>query len=93
MKTKVRKYAVATVLVAAVGYGVYQAQAKDTAMSEIALANVEALGWGEYDPNIHYGAELYMCKDKYGSYTGARCKRVQDRTAECRYADAWGDCD
>ncbi len=35
--------AVAVVVVAAAGYGVYQAQANQKIMSEIALANVEAL--------------------------------------------------
>lgn len=47
MNIKVLKCAVAAVFVAAAGYGVYQTQVEDMAMSEIALANVEALGWGE----------------------------------------------
>ena len=47
MKMKIVKMVVATVVVAAVGYGLFLNQSKDSGMSEIELANVEAVAAGE----------------------------------------------
>ena len=50
------------VVAAVAGYGVYQTQANEIALSEVALANVEALATGE-------GPTSFGCKP----YDGATC--------------------
>jgi len=47
MKKKTLKMAVAAMVVAAAGYGLFLNQSKDGGMSELALANVEALATDE----------------------------------------------
>ena len=49
MKEKILKIAVATMVVAAAGYGVFQGQAAENTMSELTLANIAALAAGEYE--------------------------------------------
>ena len=84
---------VAAVVVVAAGYGVYQHPTNVGELSELELANVEALAFNEYDPNAWYGAKLVMCTDRHGAYIGAKCQEVQDRTSTCKYSSTWGDCD
>lgn len=93
MKKKTFRMAVTAVVVAAAGYGVYLNQAKANTISEIELANVEALAFTEYNPNAWYGAKLVMCKDRHGSCIGEKCQEVQDRTSKCNYSSTWGRCD
>jgi hypothetical protein len=52
------------------GYNVYQAHSETDGMSELMLANVEALAGYEYNPNISYGYRLEECKDSEGIITG-----------------------
>lgn len=74
MNKKVLRCAVAVVVVAAAGYGAYQAQAKDTALSEIALANVEALANNEEEGNEcrwerrtdSFGCDVWDCIKRGG---------------------------
>ena len=47
MKKKTMKIAMVAVVAAVAGYVTYQNQAKEIGMSELALANVEALAFGE----------------------------------------------
>ena len=52
------------------GYNMYQSNSKTEGMSELMLANVEALAGYEYNPNISYGYRLEECKDSEGIITG-----------------------
>lgn len=78
------------------GYGVYTGQ-KAKPLSDLCLANVEALamyeGDGTIDPNKAYGYKLTNCYDKYGAAKGAKCVDVMDRDSSCSYSSAWGKCD
>lgn len=47
MKKNIIKYVLAVAVVAVAGMGVYQAQNKGIELSEVSLANVEALASGE----------------------------------------------
>ncbi len=47
MKKLKLKIAMVAVVAAVAGYGIYQNQTKEVGMSELALANVEALAFGE----------------------------------------------
>ena len=92
MKRNILKAAFVAAFAMIAGYGVYNSQ-KDVVLSDVALANVEALAFNEYDPNAWYGAKLVMCTDRHGAYIGAKCQEVQDRTSTCKYSSTWGDCD
>ena len=78
---------------------VYANQTSD-AMSDLALANVEALAMDEYpdpdpiDPNKAYGYQLQNCYDKSNPprVIGATCVQVEDREADCLYSSCWGKC-
>lgn len=62
MKKKTLKMAVAAMVVAAAGYGLFLNQSKDNGMSELALANVEALANNEANSNGNTGpSELFDC--------------------------------
>ena len=52
------------------GYNMYQSNSKTEGMSELMLANVEALAGYEYNPNISYRYRLEECKDSEGIITG-----------------------
>lgn len=43
MKNKILKKALVVIVATVAGYGVYQAQSKETTLSEVGLANIEAL--------------------------------------------------
>ena len=94
---KVIKLAFVAAFVAVAGYGVYANQTSD-AMSDLALANVEALAMDEYpdpiDPNKAYGYQLQNCYDtsKPPRVIGATCVQVEDREAGCLYSSCWGKC-
>ena len=96
---KVVKLAFVAAFVAVAGYGVYANQTSD-AMSDLALANVEALAMDEYpdpdpiDPNKAYGYQLQNCYDKSNlpRVIGATCVQVEDREADCLYCSCWGKC-
>ena len=82
MKKKTLKIAVATMVVAAAGYGLFLNQSKDNGMSELALANVEALATGESGHSVtcyttFTGADWFH-KDQYfvDCYT---CQRDKGR--------------
>ena len=82
MKKKTLKIAVATMVVVAAGYGLFLNQSKDNGMSELALANVEALATGESGYSVacyttFTGADWFH-KDQYfvDCYT---CKRDKGR--------------
>lgn len=93
---KLIKIAFVAIFAAVAGYGVYANQKPET-MSDLMLANVEALGMGEndgtIDPNKAYGYRLTNCLDKYGSVKGAKCSDVADRESSCSYSSTWGKCD
>ena len=91
---KLVKIGFVAVFAAIAGYGVYTSQ-KNEFMSDLALANVEALAMDESDtdPNKAYGYKLTNCLDEYGAAKGAKCVSVQDNTSSCSYSSAWGKCD
>lgn len=74
MKKMKLKIAMVAVAAAVAGYTAYQNQTKEVAMSELALANVEALANNEDNVNGNTGpSELYDCP---GLWTGdgVHCK-------------------
>jgi hypothetical protein len=99
-KKKMGKKLFAILMVAVVatfaGYNIYQSQRMET-MSDLMLANVEALAYYEgddtIDPNKAYGYKLVNCLDKFGAAKGARCISVEDSKSSCAYSSAWGKCD
>lgn len=92
MRTKKLKgILIATTIITVAGYSVYANQEKES-LSEIMLANIEALAVDEIDPNKAYGYELQNCYDDEERITGAHCVQVEDKTASCRYSSAWGKC-
>lgn len=90
---KFMKMAFVALFAAIAGYGIYTSQ-KVVSLSDLALANVEALAFDEVpiDPNKAYGYELQDCLDKEGRIIGASCQQVEDRKASCSYSSAWGKC-
>ncbi len=78
------------------GYNIYQSQRMET-MSDLMLANVEALAYYEgddtIDPNKAYGYKLVNCLDKFGAAKCDRCISVEDSKISCAYSSAWGKCD
>ena len=81
-----KKYLLKGLAVAALamiaGYNVYESDSKTEDMSELMLANVEALAGYEYNPNISYGYRLEECKDSEGIITGVKCS-LYIRESEC----------
>ena len=73
------------------GYNVYQSNSKTEGMSELMLANVEALAGYEYNPNISYGYRLEECKDSEGIITDVKCS-LYIRESECDNKMIWGRC-
>ena len=68
MKKRTFKIAMVAVVAAVAGYTAYQNQTKEVAMSELALANVEALA----DYETPDGRKLY--EHHCGGYPGTQCK-------------------
>ncbi len=71
-------------------YNVYNSQKSDV-MSDLALANVEALASGEIDVNTSYGYGLRDCKDSDGNLTGKRCELTHPYDT-CNNKLTWGNC-
>ena len=69
MKKKTMKIAMVAVVAAVAGYVTYQNQAKEIGMSELALANVEALAQDYETPD---GRKLY--EHHCGDSPGTQCK-------------------
>lgn len=69
MKKKTFKIAMVAVVAAVAGYTAYQNQTKEVAMSELALANVEALAQDNETPD---GRKLY--EHHCGDRPGTQCK-------------------
>ncbi len=93
---KLFKITLVAAFVTGIGYNIYTNQKTDI-MSDLMLANVEALAndesdSGPVDPNKAYGYKLVNCYDKYGSAKGAHCVSVMDRESSCSYSSAWGKC-
>lgn len=95
--TKVFFFTFFALIAAVAGHSVYTSQ-KANPLSDLCLANVEALamyeGDGTIDPNKAYGYKLTNCYDKSDSdrITGATCKDVADDKASCSYSSCWGKC-
>lgn len=68
----------------------YNSQKSDV-MSDLALANVEALASGEIDVNTSYGYGLRDCKDSDGNLTGKRCELTHPYDT-CNNKLTWGNC-
>lgn len=67
MKKYVKSVFVAAI-VAVAGYNMYQSQSAMNGMSELALANVEALATPEIDIPYICAGELPLCYDDYYNY-------------------------
>lgn len=90
MKHRVVKIVFVAVIAMVSAINVFTAPKSGT-LSDIALANVEALASNEINPNISYGYALRECKDSEGRVTGEQCKLYYP-SAECDNRRAWGEC-
>lgn len=90
MKKNLLKVAFVVTIAMVSGINVFNAK-KSESLSDIALANVEALASNEINPNISYGYALRECKDSEGRVTGEQCKLYYP-SAECDNRRAWGEC-
>ena len=89
MKKKIFSVVAAVAVVAAAGWS-YQ-QSKQYGMSELALANVEALARWE-DPNEGTGMKKENCYDR-GILTGTKCSPSSSKDDKCHYIyDQKGTC-
>lgn len=96
---KLALFTIATVFVAIAGYNAYTGKQVNP-LSDLGLANVEALamyeGDGNIDPNKAYGYKLTNCYDTSSpggtKIIGATCTSDMDRKASCSYSSAWGKC-
>lgn len=92
---KLALFTIATVFVAIAGYNAYAGKQVNP-LSDLGLANVEALamyeGDGNIDPNKAYGYKLTKCFDRNNKFVGERCASVEDRQASCTYTSGWGKC-
>ncbi|WP_288895314.1 NVEALA domain-containing protein [uncultured Bacteroides sp.] len=88
---KIMKIAFVAAFAAVTGYGVYTNQRTET-MSDLMLANVEALASGESDadPNTFYGYKATNCYDG-DRLVGATCAQTQPGD-ECKRSAVWGKC-
>ena len=68
-KTIIRSLAFAALAIVA-GYNVYQSNVKTNDLSDLALANVEALAVGDYIPGTGCGEEVEY-KTKFTNYDGS----------------------
>ena len=91
MKKTILKCLVVATFAMIAGYNMYQSNSKTEGMSELMLANVEALAGYEYNPNISYGYRLEECKDSEGIITGVKCS-LYIRESECDNKMIWGRC-
>ena len=90
MKKNFLKHGFAAAFALVAGYGVYASQQK-VEMSDLAIANVEALASGEIDVNTSYGYGLRDCKDSDGNLTGKRCELTHPYDT-CNNKLTWGNC-
>ena len=91
MKTRVKIMTafVAVMILSFIGYNVCKVQ-KTVLISDIALANVEALASvGEADSNTAYGYKMKNCYNKNGAIIGNTCERNYPQD-ECKYTSTWG---
>lgn len=80
---------IGVVAVCAVAGWNYQQSEQSKGLSELALANIEALARYE-DPNDARGHKMTDCVDN-GRITGARCESRNPEDV-CNYRLQWGDC-
>ena len=95
MKKKIFSVVAAVAVVAAAGWSYQQSKQYDgmseLAMSELALANVEALARWE-DPNEGTGMKKENCYDR-GILTGTKCSPSSSKDDKCHYIyDQKGTC-
>lgn len=73
----------------------YQQNQNEVELSDLALANMEALARGEdsTNPNIGTGVKMVDCKNSNGVITGRKCT-TQEATPwdTCNYDHQKGDC-
>lgn len=92
MKKKI--FGIALIAIMALAAGWNFTQSKNTVkLSELALANVEALARGEGDPNEGRGMKKENCYYPNGNVSGVRCVSSASSTDICHYVyDQWGKC-
>ena len=94
MKKNILKATLVAAFALIAGFNVYNSQKSDV-MSELALANVEALAddaeSGEDFTNTSYGYGLRDCKDSDGNLTGKRCELTHPYDT-CNNKLTWGNC-
>ena len=89
-KKKIFSVVAAVAVVAAAGWSYQQSKQYD-GMSELALANVEALARWE-DPNEGTGMKKENCYDR-GILTGTKCSPSSSKDDKCHYIyDQKGTC-
>lgn len=72
-------------------YGVYRNQSEKEPLSDIMMANVEALAFDEgFNPDVFEGYKLVDCMDG-DRRVGQTCKRSYPED-QCNRKFVWGDC-
>ena len=99
MNKKLLKAALLVAVVAVAGLGVHKAQAKKTTLSDIMLANVEAISGDEsikdWWERCDYVCTPVTCKCLFYSYQSKVAERVEDGTGEVPHTwscTGCGDC-
>lgn len=95
MRKKLFGVAVIAALAITAGWN-YQQNKQSVELSELALANIEALARGEdsNDPNRGSGVKKVDCKDSSGRITGTKCTSQEATPWDtCHYVyDQKGEC-
>lgn len=93
MNRNVCKLVLAVILIFIAGYGVYKNQFEKEPLSDIMIANVEALAFDEsegFDPDVFEGHKLIDCMDG-DRRVGQTCERSYPED-QCNRKHAWGEC-
>ena len=91
MKKNILKVAFVAAIALVSGVNVFNSH-KNVALSDVALANVEALSFDEINPNVSYGYYLEKCRDSNGRIIGEKCEPCFVYEPGCDNRKVWGDC-
>lgn len=91
MKKKILKVAFVVAIALVSGLNVFNSHKTET-LSDVALANVEALAMDEFNPNISYGYYMKKCRGTNNQIIGEICKPSPIHESECDNSKVWGNC-
>ena len=91
MKKNILKVAFVVAIALVSGINVFNAHKTET-LSDVALANVEALAMDEFNPNISYGYYLKKCRGANNQIIGEKCELSHVHDSKCDNSKVWGNC-